>query len=57
LSCEDFIALLGQVNELKTAIENLAPILRENGITGRVLLYCELTELKSVNFEFVSELS
>lgn len=48
LSCEDFIALLGQINELKTTIEKLAPILRENAITGRVLLYCDLNELKSV---------
>lgn len=39
---------MGQVNELKSTIEKLAPILRENAITGRVLLYCELSELKSV---------
>lgn len=48
MSCEDIIALLAQVAELKGAIEKLSPILRENAITGRVLLYCELTELKSV---------
>lgn len=36
------------MNELKGAIEKLAPILRENGITGRVLLFCDLTELKPV---------
>lgn len=48
LGCEDFISLLNQVNELKGAIEKLSPILRENAITGRVLLYCELSELKSV---------
>jgi ankyrin repeat-rich membrane spanning protein len=48
LSCEDFINLLSQVTELKTAIEKLSPILRENAITGRVLLYCDLNELKSV---------
>lgn len=40
--------MLGQVNELKGTIDKLAPILRENAITGRVLLYCELNELKSV---------
>lgn len=48
LTCEDFITLLGQVSELKNSIEKLAPVLRENAITGRVLLYCELNELKSV---------
>lgn len=37
-----------QINELKMTIEKLAPILRDNAITGRVLLYCELNELKSV---------
>lgn len=36
------------MNELKGTIEKLAPILRDNAITGRVLLYCDLTELKSV---------
>lgn len=48
LSCEDFINLLSQVQELKTTIEKLAPILRENAINGRVLMYCDLNELKSV---------
>lgn len=48
MTCEEFITLLGQVNELKSTIEKLSPILRENAITGRVLLYCELSELKSI---------
>lgn len=48
LSCEELISLLMQINELKITIEKLAPILRDNAITGRVLLYCELNELKSV---------
>lgn len=48
LSCEDFIGLLSQVQELKATSEKLAPILRENAITGRVLMYCELSELKSI---------
>lgn len=48
MSCDDIIALLGQVNELKGSIEKLAPILRENAITGRVLLCCDLNELKPV---------
>lgn len=48
LNCEDFITLIGQVNELKSSIDKLAPLLRENAITGRVLLYCDLNELKTV---------
>jgi ankyrin repeat-rich membrane spanning protein len=48
LSCEEFLNLVGQVNELKVTIDNLAPILRDNAITGRVLLCCDLNELKSV---------
>lgn len=55
LSCEDFINLLTQVNELKPAIDKMAPLLRENAITGRVLLYCELNELKSVSWKFHHE--
>lgn len=49
LSCEDLINLLGQVNELKMAIDRVAPILRENAITGKVLMCCDLNELKSVS--------
>lgn len=48
LSSEEIINLLGQVEELKGAIEKLGPILRENAITGRVLLFCDLNELKPV---------
>lgn len=48
LSCEDLINLLAQVNELKVVIETLGPILKENAITGKVLMYCDLNELKSV---------
>lgn len=54
LSCEDLINLLGQVNELKMAIDSLAPILRENAITGKVLMYCDLNELKSVSMTFLA---
>lgn len=40
--------LLGQVSELKGVIESLTPIFQENMITGRVLMYCDLNELKSI---------
>lgn len=36
------------MDELKNAIDKLGPILRENAITGRVLLFCDLNELKPV---------
>jgi ankyrin repeat-rich membrane spanning protein len=49
LSCDDLINLLGQVSEFKVAIESLGPILKENAITGRVLMYCDLSELKTVS--------
>ena len=48
MSSEEIVTLLGQVEELKGAIEKLGPILRENAITGRVLLFCDLNELKPV---------
>lgn len=56
LSCEDLISLLGQVNELKIAIDSLAPILKENAITGRVLMFCDLNELKSVCTQYLRQL-
>ena len=49
LSCDDLVHILGQVNELKGTIDTLGPILKENAITGKVLMYCDLNELKSVS--------
>uniref|UniRef100_A0A182QVK2 KAP NTPase domain-containing protein n=1 Tax=Anopheles farauti TaxID=69004 RepID=A0A182QVK2_9DIPT len=48
LTVDQLVDLLGQVNDLKPAMERMAPILRENAISGRVLMYCNLDELKSV---------
>uniref|UniRef100_A0AAG5DLJ4 KAP NTPase domain-containing protein n=1 Tax=Anopheles atroparvus TaxID=41427 RepID=A0AAG5DLJ4_ANOAO len=48
LTVEQLIDLLGQVNDLKPTMERTGPILRENAISGRVLTYCNLDELKSV---------
>nr|XP_040237698.2 kinase D-interacting substrate of 220 kDa isoform X3 [Anopheles coluzzii] len=48
LTVEQLIELLEKVNDLKPAMERTAPILRENAISGRVLMYCNLEELKSV---------
>ncbi|XP_070505415.1 kinase D-interacting substrate of 220 kDa isoform X3 [Chironomus tepperi] len=48
LSCDDLIQLLGQINELKGTMESLSVNLKENAITGKVLMYCDLNELKVV---------
>ncbi|XP_053671000.1 kinase D-interacting substrate of 220 kDa [Anopheles nili] len=48
LTVEQLVDLLGQVNDLKPAMERMAPVLRDNAISGRVLMYCSLDELKSV---------
>ncbi|XP_039435567.1 kinase D-interacting substrate of 220 kDa isoform X4 [Culex pipiens pallens] len=48
LSTEELIDVIGRVSDLKPTLERMAPILRENAITGRVLTYCSLDELKSV---------
>jgi ankyrin repeat-rich membrane spanning protein len=50
LTSDDLIALLKKVNELKSTIDNLLPILKDNAITGKVLMYCDLNELKNVSF-------
>lgn len=49
LSCDDLIQLLGQINELKGTMESLSVNLKENAITGKVLMYCDLNELKLVS--------
>ncbi|XP_049538883.1 kinase D-interacting substrate of 220 kDa isoform X2 [Anopheles darlingi] len=48
LTVDQLIELLEKVADLKPAMERTGPILRENAISGRVLMYCNLEELKSV---------
>jgi ankyrin repeat-rich membrane spanning protein len=48
MSCDEVINLLSQLKELKGQMEKLSSVLRENAITGCVLMYCDLNELKSV---------
>ncbi|XP_058117079.1 kinase D-interacting substrate of 220 kDa isoform X3 [Anopheles coustani] len=48
LTVDQLIDLLNQVTDLKPAMERTGPILRDNAISGRVLTYCNLDELKSV---------
>jgi len=49
LSCDDLIQLLGKIVELKATMESLSVNLKENAITGKVLMYCDLNELKVVS--------
>jgi hypothetical protein len=49
LSCDDLIQLLGKINELRATMESLSVNLKENAITGKVLMYCDLNELKVVS--------
>ncbi|XP_017960470.1 kinase D-interacting substrate of 220 kDa isoform X3 [Drosophila navojoa] len=48
LTVEGVISLLERIEDLKPALQKLAPVLRENAINGRVLKHCELTDLKAV---------
>ena len=48
LSVDNVIGVLSQVDEFKPALEKLVPILHTHSISGRVLLHCDLNELKSV---------
>lgn len=48
LSVEGLNALLKEVEELEPAFERLSQALKENAISGRVLMHCELSELKSL---------
>lgn len=48
LSVEGLAALLKEIEELETAFERLSQALEENAISGRVLMHCDLNELKSL---------
>lgn len=48
LSVDGVVSLLHQIDDLKPALEKVAPILHENAISGRVLRHCDLNELKTV---------
>ncbi|XP_013108255.2 kinase D-interacting substrate of 220 kDa isoform X10 [Stomoxys calcitrans] len=48
LTVEGVISLVERVEDLRPALSKLSPILRENAISGRVLKYCELSDLKQV---------
>ncbi|XP_031633089.1 kinase D-interacting substrate of 220 kDa isoform X3 [Contarinia nasturtii] len=48
LSVEGLTALLKEIEELEPAFDRLARALQENAISGRVLMHCDLIELKSL---------
>lgn len=45
---EGLTALLKEIEELEPAFERLSQALHENAISGRVLMHCDLNELKSL---------
>lgn len=45
---ESLTALLREIEELEPAFDRLAKALQENAISGRVLMHCDLNELKSL---------
>lgn len=42
------MALLKEIEELEPAFDKLADALQQNAISGRVLLHCDLSELKAL---------
>lgn len=43
------VDILHQVDELRPCLEQIIPLLKENGISGKVLRHCDLKELKNVS--------
>lgn len=48
LSVDGLTALLKGIEELEPAFERLSKALEANAISGRVLMHCDLNELKSL---------
>ncbi|XP_055837815.1 kinase D-interacting substrate of 220 kDa isoform X2 [Episyrphus balteatus] len=48
LSVDGVVGLLERIEDLKPALPKLAPVLKENSISGRVLKHCDINDLKSV---------
>lgn len=46
MSVSGLLALLKEIEELEPAYDRLSQALQDNAISGRVLLHCDLTELK-----------
>lgn len=50
LSSDGLYAILQQIDDLHPTVEKLGAALALNAINGRVLMHCDLAELKSVRF-------
>lgn len=48
MSVSGFLGLLKEIEELEPAYDRLSQALQDNAISGRVLMHCDLTELKSL---------
>lgn len=48
LPVNGLLALLEEIEELEPAYDKLAQALQENAISGRVLMHCDLIELKTL---------
>lgn len=48
LSVTDLIKFLNKIPDLQPIMTNLGTVLEQNAITGRVLMHCDLNELKAV---------
>lgn len=48
LSVDGLSVLLKEIEELEPAFDRLSQSLHENAISGRVLMHCDLNELKSL---------
>lgn len=53
LSSDGLYAILQQIEDLQPTVEKLGSALSRNAINGRVLMHCDLAELKSVSFVLV----
>lgn len=49
LSADGLYGILKQIDDLKPTVDKLGGALLQNAINGRVLMHCDLTELKSVS--------
>lgn len=48
LSVDALLTLLRDIEELEPAYDKLADALQQNAISGRVLMHCDLSELKAL---------
>lgn len=49
LTANGVYGILQQIDDLRPTVDKLGAALMQNAINGRVLMYCDLAELKSVS--------